>query len=576
MTRAPFMSHGTPATNDRVIRKDIMAAIGAIVRRATVGASLAGIMLTGTLLPSPGNAQQVEVDRELSYAQQGSHINLDPMTAEDLDSWNLIELMLRGLVQVDDNLQLGPDLATYTLRESRDRIRVTFKLRDAQWAGSDLDGNLPVTAKDVEYSLAKARGRVANKTASPQVAGLMEGILKWEVDGDAIHIDFAKDQWRADTLGQFINLRLMSREQAIRLRKLKMPWTGKPWSTGPYMVQSKTGGTVRLTRRRDLGNAGPAIEVVHREHRSDTRAVKTDLIIGNTDLMMDLSPKDADDISSRAESKAARESTPSLSYTFIGMNHRAPLLGDVRLRRALSMMVDKDALIRSVFDRIADAAIPVTGPYDPHLAGTYDPDLEPLYDFDPDAARALLDEVCGPAPAKGSRRCNGKPLTLRLIFNGDVERSRRIAYALEEMIEAYGITLELEGLNARRVGQRLTAPQGRAGGDFDLILMTHALSLNFDPYADWHSEGLSNYWSFSDAHLDGLLERQRTADAQLRHDLLAEVHGAMYDQQAALFLWSRKRFIAINRRFTNVDPKRVDFFGSLVEWGIDMKRLSAE
>lgn len=546
---------------------------GRALRSATFGFALAG--LAG--LPSVGSAQEQEVDRELSYAQQGSHINLDPMTAEDLDSWNLIELMLRGLVRVDDNLQLGPDLATYTLREEGDRIRVTFKLRAAQWAGSDLDGNLPVTAEDVQYSLAKARGRVANKTASPQVAGLMEGIRQWKVeDDDTIHVDFDKGQWRADTLGQFINLRLMSRQQALNLRKMKIPWTGKPWSTGPYVVQSKTGGTVRLTRRRDLGRNGPAIEVVHREHRSDTRAVKTDLIIGNTDLMMDLSPKDADDISSRAESRAIRESTPSLSYTFVGINHRNPLLSDVRLRRALSMMIDKDALIRSVFDRVTDAALPVTGPYDPHLAGTYDPDLEPSHGFDPDGAKALLDEVCGPAPAKGARRCKGKPLSLRLIFNGDVERSRRIAYALEEIIEAHGIELELEGLNARRVGQRLTGPKGRSGGDFDLILMTHALSLNFDPFSDWHSKGLSNYWSYASEHLDALLERQRTADAQLRQDLLAEVHGAIHGDQAAIFLWSRKRFIAINRRFTGVDPKRVDFFGSLTEWGIDMKRLVAQ
>lgn len=525
-------------------------------------------------LPTAPGAQTLEVDRELSYAQQGSHINLDPMVAEDLDSWNLIELMLRGLVRVDANLQLGPDLATYTLREQGDRIRVTFKLRDARWAGSDLDEPLPVTAKDVVYSLNKARGRVANDTASPQVAGLLEALVKWSADGDdTVHLDFDKAIWRPDTLGQLINLRLMSRAQAIRLRKLKTPWTGKPWSTGPYVVQSKTGGTVRLTRRRDLGDAGPAIHVVHREHRDDMRAVKTDLVIGNTDLMMDLSPKDADDIASRAESKAAREATPSLSYTFVGINHRHPLLGDVRMRRALSLMLDKHGLIHSVFDRVSDAAIPVTGPYDPHLTGTYDPDIDPRWEHDPDAAGALLDEICGPAPAKGKRRCKGKPLAFRLVFNGDVERSRRIAYALEEAFEAHGVEMELEGLNARRLGQRLTRPKGRRGGDFDLILVTHAMSLNFDPYQDWHSAGLSNHWGYADARLDALLERQRTADAQLRQDVLGEFHDAIYDDQAALFLWSRKRFIAINRRFTGVDPKRIDFFGSLTEWTIDMKRL---
>lgn len=537
-------------------------------------ALLCGVL--GVLGWSPDALAQVpEPDRELAYAQQGSHVTLDPIAAEDLDSWNLIGLMLRGLVRVDDNLQLGPDLATYTLHPMDDRIRVTFKLRSASWAGADLGGSQPVTARDVVHTLHNARGKVAKSTASPQVTDLMSDIIKWTADGDrTVHIDFKKSTWRPDTLGRLINLRLISQAQAVKRRKQRIKSTGMPWSTGAYIVHSKTEGTVRLSRRRDLTGNRPAIHAIQRSHRNDLRAVKDDLVIGNTDLMMDLSPKDADDIASRAESKAVLEATPSLSYTFIGINHQNDVLADRRMRQALSMMVDKRALIRSVFDRMTEAAIQVTGAYDPHLAGTYDPELELSWAHAPSRARAVLDEVCGPAASGAeARQCKGRPLSLRLLFNGEVERSRRIAFALEKIFESYGVAIEPVGVRARQLARSLTRRSRRQAPSFDLVLVTHALSLNFDPYKDWHSKGLSNYWGYSNSRVDRLLERQRNTDAQLRQDIFSELHEVMYDDQTALFLWSRRRFIAVNRRFTRVDPKRLDFFASLVEWGIDMRRL---
>lgn len=76
----------------------------------------------------------------------------------------------------------------------------------------------------------------------------------------------------------------------------------------------------------------------------------------------------------------------SFSYTFLGFNLEHPFFKDVRVRRAISMAIDRQSLIDGV---LLGQGVPTVGPYKP---GTwaYNDKLTPVRQ-DVDEARRLLD-----------------------------------------------------------------------------------------------------------------------------------------------------------------------------------------
>ena len=85
----------------------------------------------------------------------------------------------------------------------------------------------------------------------------------------------------------------------------------------------------------------------------------------------------------------------SSSKGLLALNHRRAPLGDLRVRRAITHAIDREAFIRTVFEGRGTVIGSHFSPSDPgyvHLAHRYP--------YDPDRARALLREALGPAPLR--------------------------------------------------------------------------------------------------------------------------------------------------------------------------------
>lgn len=120
----------------------------------------------------------------------------------------------------------------------------------------------------------------------------------------------------------------------------------------------------------------------------------------------------------RSEAPQFLRSDPYLNTYFLRFNIRRAPLGDERIRRALSLAIDRTALVEKVLRGGQIAAAAFTPP---NLPG-YTPPSAPLLDFN--AARALLTEAGYPG---------GKGLPpLELLFNTS-ENHRLLAEAIQEM-----------------------------------------------------------------------------------------------------------------------------------------------
>ena len=109
---------------------------------------------------------------------------------------------------------------------------------------------------------------------------------------------------------------------------------------------------------------------------------------------------------------------PYLSSYFYMINTTKPPLNDVRVRKALSMSVDRELLNETVLENIMAPAYFLTPP------GTvgYEPPV--TFSYDPEQAKALLSEAGYP---------NGEGFPFFEILYNTQENHRRIAIAIQEM-----------------------------------------------------------------------------------------------------------------------------------------------
>src|SRR5207237_2186234 len=94
---------------------------------------------------------------------------LDPAVASDAFSEQAVSLIFNGLVQLDDNLQIQPELAQ-SWERSVDGLLWTFHLR-SHLTFSD---GTPLTSKDVAYSLDRALQPTLKSTVSSNYLGLLK------------------------------------------------------------------------------------------------------------------------------------------------------------------------------------------------------------------------------------------------------------------------------------------------------------------------------------------------------------------------------------------------------------------
>ena len=134
---------------------------------------------------------------------------------------------------------------------------------------------------------------------------------------------------------------------------------------------------------------------------------------------------------------------PTLGERFVGFNMNDPVVGGARglpIRRAIAAAVDREALVRAVYDGIY---IPQTGLVPPVLAG-WNEDA-PAQDYDPARAAALY-EAAGSPP-------------LQLVCWSELREAMATAEWLQSSCAAAGIPLTLRPMTLERIGALWGTPR---------------------------------------------------------------------------------------------------------------------
>jgi peptide/nickel transport system substrate-binding protein len=197
---------------------------------------------------------------------------------------------------------------------------------------------------------------------------------------------------------------------------------------------------------------------------------------------------------------------------------RAPL-GDLRVRRAIAMALDRQFIVDHVY---FGQGRPATGPISHLLAWAYTPDVR-QYPHDLAAAARLLDEA-GQKIGRGGER-------FAITFT-HASTQQRLAQAVREQLKAVSITVNLETLDFNagvdRVYVKKTFDLGMAsfcnGADPDIGVRRVYVSTNIGPFP------FSNGAGYRNPRVDELFdEATRFPDRDARRARYVEIQKLLAD-----------------------------------------------
>jgi peptide/nickel transport system substrate-binding protein len=504
---------------------------------------------------------------------------LNPLTSNDATASTLLSYMVESLLDRDpDTLALRPLLARSLPEISADHLTYTFHLRpDARFS----DGK-PVTGADVLFSIKAIK---CTKVNAPFLRVYFASITGAElVDPLTIRFTAAEPYFLNESVLGGISVlpkhyydpqgeldsvtfaQVANDDPATAAKvtafagRFNRDFARAPLGSGPYTFgEWKTGERVILVRNPDYWGYGhegletPYIDRLVFKIVNNTDAALVTLKAGDLDVMgLDPLQHLRQTDSPKFKESFSKVTYYSPSYTYLGWNNDHPIFHDPAVRRAMTMLIDREAMVKTI---LFDLGQVINGPIY-RFRPEYDESIAPP-PFDPSAAEKLLD-AAGWKDSDGDgirdKVIDGRkvPFTFEIKINSGNEVRKSVALTIQDALRKHGIEVKIREIDWTIF---LDDVQGR---HFDAVVLGWAMSVNEpDAYQVWHSSqidnGGSNFIGYRDARVDEILtEYRRTFDAQKRIALYKEFQQILNRDQPYTFLFMRKSVVAYQRRFQNV------------------------
>jgi peptide/nickel transport system substrate-binding protein len=319
----------------------------------------------------------------LVVASVGDALTLDPAAISDNESAQVAMQIFDGLVRNKEGTsEVEPALATrWTV--SKDGTVWTFRLR----RGVRFHDGTPFDASAVVFSFERQRNR--------EHPFHFHAFTYWESTFRNIRAVTALDPYavriRIDRpYAPFLaNLAMfpVSIVSPTAMRKHGKGFASSPVGTGPFrLVHWEKGERITLTANSGYWDGPPRVQHLVYEVVPDAGQRLVSLQSGTVDVAYGLAPEDRQLVRLHPDLTLYRVSGNNVA--FLAMNTQRPPFDDARVRRAVNHAVNKNAIVKLVYQGLA---IPAKGPIPPAL-WSYNPRTAG-YAHDPGRARSLLSEA---------------------------------------------------------------------------------------------------------------------------------------------------------------------------------------
>ena len=498
----------------------------------------------------------------------GEPSTLNAVAQSGLPEQQVLQYVARSLVDVDARLGLVPGLAE-RWEVSPDGLEYRFFLApDAEWE----DGT-PVTSADAVFTIRKAADP---KVPSPVFKPLFADLERVEaIDARSFRARFRR---RDGERGFAFTVPLLPEKRFAGKNFARARENRAPLSNGPYrLLEWKTQQSIELERNpRWKGTPGNFDRILFRVVPENAVAYRS-LVEGDLDeAWIDQSLKERSASDRRFAACCRIVEFYNLDYNYIALNNRSPLFSDIRVRRALTMLLDRPAIVRGLY---GGSARMISGPWAPD-SPAYDATVTPL-PFDPRAAIALLEQAgWRDTDRDGTRDSGGRELEFDLLISAGSTAGRQIN-------EIFALELGRAGVKARlRTLEWASFIERVDSGDYEAASLAWAASdANPDPYPYWHSSQIppagGNIAFYSNRTADELMEEARAElDPEKRRAIYHRLHRVFRDDPPVLFVVNASQKYAFRSRVRGIVTSPLGLYGfwpgPLAWWGTPDGRVSPE
>jgi peptide/nickel transport system substrate-binding protein len=478
---------------------------------------------------------------------------------------DLVSLVFSGLTRLGPDGRVLPDLAErWEINE--DGSEYTFRLRN----GSVWHDGEDVTADDVVFTWSVLASE--DFDADPDLSDFWQSVSAERVDD--LTVRFTLDEPFAPFLAQttigILPEHLLAGVPVAELAQSS--FNQEPVGTGPYRLESLGTRSASL-RSNDAFHLGPPyVEQIRLDYYANSEAAVAAVRAGEADGVY-LPEVIGRDQRTALEADHTVEELSSNSYTMLYLNWQLPAFQDETVRRAITLAIDRRAIVDDILAGrgvIADTVItPATW--------ASSEALEP-YAYDPERAEALLADAGWVPGPTGIRSRGDIELSFDLITNNDSTRTA-IAAQIAQDLQQVGIGVSFSSSGSATLYEQVLQPH-----QFEMALFGFTAGADPDPFPAWHSsqaDGGANIAAFADPVVDDTLAQARvSADRDRRAELYLHFQQTFYDIQPSLALFYPTNLYVLPSDLHGVETgvafSPASRFHNVWEWYLETETVSDE
>lgn len=456
----------------------------------------------------------------------------DPGTVTAASSFDILGMIYENLLTFDDDGQPQPQLAESW--EVVDDLTYVFKLRQ----GVTFHSGKMLDADDVVFTFNRIKDEA---TASPR-ASQFTGVDSIEAtDKQTVTFNLSAPN------GPFLATLSAGFSEILPKTDPAIDFLSQTDGTGPFMMgEFKADTQTVLVANPNYWQTGlPKLASLNYKIQPEETARLNALRAGDINLTTLADPVSADAARSSDGINVIEQETTD--YYLLGFNCKQAPFDDAKVRQALSIGIDRQAIIDAVFFGKGQ----VTGPIVPTLGDWAQPvDQLPRYQRDVDGAKALLEEA-------------GKSdLSFKILVGALYPEFVSIALVIQDQLKDLGVTVELEQVEWGTFIDRWISRDfesfvsyNSSGNDPDLAV-----------YAMLTTDGSTNAFQFSDDEVDRLLTNGRTTtDRDERKGFYQELEVAVAEAAPALFISTRYAYFAAESGVVGFAPSSSQTWDTLAQ-----------
>lgn len=302
------------------------------------------------------------------YNESANIQTLDPAFARNMAIiWPCAQLF-NGLVQLDDSLQVQPDIAkSWTI--STDGLQYEFILRNDVYfhkhSNFGKDSTRLVTAHDFEYSF----DRVLSEDLASPGTWVFQNVKDYQAKNDSLFEIRLKKPFPA-----FLGLLSMKYASVVPkeiTEDKSIDFRSNPIGTGPFKFKIWEENVKLVLRKNPLyyekdenGQQLPYLESVAISFLPDKQSGFLSFIQGKIDMISGLDPSYKDELlqpdgtlQEKYQNKIKMLTGPYLNTEYLGFNMNDPLMQDKRIRQALNYGFDRNKLVAYLRNGMGDGNV---------------------------------------------------------------------------------------------------------------------------------------------------------------------------------------------------------------------------